>query len=176
VNELRQCGLDIVILSGDRPSAVAPVAVALGILKWTAALKPADKIAALDRQKAAGRHVLMIGDGVNDAPALAAAHVSMSPIGAAQIAQAHADAVFLGDRLLPVVAAISVARQARRLMSQNLGLAVAYNAAAVPIAIAGYVTPLIAAVAMSGSSLLVTCNALRARRSAAALERMDAAG
>jgi Cu2+-exporting ATPase len=176
VNELKRRGLDIFVLSGDRASAVAPVAAALGILKWTAGLKPADKIAVLDRLKAEGRHVLMIGDGVNDAPALAAAHVSLSPISAAQIAQAHADAVFLSDRLGPVVEAISVARRARRLMSQNLGLAVIYNAVAVPIAIGGYVTPLIAAVAMSGSSLLVTCNALRARRSTAAISRKDAAG
>jgi Cu2+-exporting ATPase len=175
VNELTRWGLDIFVLSGDRPSAVAPVAAALGILKWTAGLKPADKIAALDQLKTVGRRVLMIGDGVNDAPALAAAHVSLSPISAAHIAQGQADAVFLGDRLRPVVTAISVARRARRLMSQNLGLAVIYNAIAVPIAIAGYVTPLIAAVAMSGSSLLVTCNALRGRRSAAAIERMDVA-
>jgi P-type Cu2+ transporter len=166
VQELRQCGLDIFIMSGDRDSAVSPVAAALGIGQWTGGLKPAEKIAAIERLKAAGRHVVMIGDGVNDAPALVAAHVSMSPISAAEIAQAQADAVFLGDRLRPVAVAITTARRARRLMSQNLGLAIIYNAIAVPIAIAGFVTPLIAAAAMSGSSLLVTCNALRARRPA----------
>ena len=130
---------------------------------WQAALKPADKIAALDALKAAGRRVVMVGDGFNDAPALAAAHASLSPISAVDLAQAQADAVFLGERLQPVVDALVIARQARRLMLQNLGLAVIYNAVAVPIAIAGLVTPLIAAVAMSGSSLLVTLNALRAR-------------
>jgi P-type Cu2+ transporter len=164
VQELRQCGLDILIMSGDRDSAVSAVAAMLGIGQWTAGLKPAEKIAAIERLKAAGRHVAMIADGVNDAPALAAAHVSMSPISAAEIAQAQADAVFLGEPLRPVAVAIATARRAQRLMSQNLGLAIIYNAIAVPIAIAGYVTPLIAAAAMSGSSLLVTCNALRAHR------------
>jgi Cu2+-exporting ATPase len=150
-------------MSGDRAEAVAPIAAALGISSWQAGLKPADKIAALDALKAAGRRVLMVGDGLNDAPALGAAHASLSPISAVDLAQAQADAVFLGERLQPVVAALAIARRSRRLMLQNLSLAVIYNAVAVPIAIAGLVTPLIAAVAMSGSSLLVTLNALRAR-------------
>jgi Cu2+-exporting ATPase len=160
---LKMRGYDIHIMSGDRAEAVAPIAAALGISKWQAALKPADKIGALDALKAAGRRVLMVGDGLNDAPALAAAHVSLSPISAVDLAQAQADAVFLGERLQPVVDALAIARRARRLMMQNLSLAVIYNAVAVPIAIIGFVTPLIAAVAMSGSSLLVTLNALRAR-------------
>ena len=166
VKALKAQGYDVRIMSGDRAEAVAPIAAALGISDWQAALKPADKIAALDALKAAGRRVLMVGDGLNDAPALAAAHASLSPISAVDLAQAQADAVFLGERLQPVVDALAIARRARRLMLQNLGLAVIYNAVAVPIAIAGLVTPLIAAVAMSGSSLLVTLNALRARLSA----------
>ncbi len=156
-------GLDLIVLSGDRPEAVGPVARRLGIKQWRASVTPAEKIEAIERLKSQGHRVLMVGDGLNDAPALAAAHVSLSPITAAHLTQAQADAVFLGDRLAPVLRAVAVARRARSLMKQNLALTVIYNALAVPIAIAGLVTPLIAAIAMSGSSILVTLNALRAR-------------
>lgn len=161
--KLRALGLRLMILSGDRQDAVAPVAAALGIPDWCGALKPAEKIAAIEALKAQGRRVLMIGDGLNDAPALAVAHVSISPISATDITQAQADATFLGERLGPVKDAVAIARKARALMRQNLWLAVIYNAVAVPIAILGFVTPLIAAAAMSGSSILVTLNALRIR-------------
>jgi Cu2+-exporting ATPase len=164
VAHMRSLGLELIILSGDRPEAVAPVAAMLGIADWRGGLNPAEKIAAIDELKARGRRALMVGDGLNDAPALAAAHVSLSPISAADLTQAQADAVFLGERLGPVRDTIVIARRARRLMQQNLWLAVIYNAIAVPVAIAGFVTPLIAAAAMSGSSILVTLNALRARR------------
>jgi len=162
VRSLRERGLDLCILSGDRAESVAPVAKALGIESWQAGLKPADKIARIEDFKATGCRVAMVGDGLNDAPSLAAAHVSLSPISAADLAQAQADAVFLGERLKPLLDAVTVASRARSLMTENLGLAMIYNAIAVPVAIAGAVTPLIAALTMSGSSLLVTLNALRA--------------
>jgi Cu2+-exporting ATPase len=114
-------------------------------------MNPAQKIAAIEALRDAGRKVLMVGDGINDAPALAAAYASLSPITATDLAQAQADAVFLSDRLAPVAQALEIARQSRALMRQNLWVAVIYNAFAVPLAIAGYVTPLIAAAAMSGS-------------------------
>ena len=138
----------------------------LGIEDLESGGKPAEKVAMLEALKREGRRVLMVGDGINDAPSLAAAHVSMSPITAADLSQAQADAVFVGEALTPVVEAIVMARKARALMRQNLWLAVVYNAVAVPVAVAGLVTPLIAAIAMSGSSILVTLNALRARHTA----------
>ncbi len=171
LKDLAQLGLEIHILSGDRMSAVAAIGALPGVTSFQAELKPADKVAALERWKANGRRVLMVGDGINDAPSLAAAHVSMSPISAADLSQAHADAVFLGDKLAPVVDAVVTARRARRLMHQNLAFAAVYNAIAVPFAVAGLVTPLIAALAMSGSSLLVTLNALRLAMRAKAKER-----
>ena len=162
VQSLRERGLDLCILSGDRAESVAPVAKALGIESWQAGLKPADKIARIEEWKAHDCRIAMVGDGLNDAPSLAAAYVSLSPISAADLTQAQADAVFLGEKLRPVLDAITIASRARSLMTENLWLAVIYNAIAVPVAIAGAVTPLIAALAMSGSSLLVTLNALRA--------------
>ncbi len=163
VDRLKAMGLAIVILSGDRETAVAEVAAALGVTDWAAGLGPTDKIARLEALKAEGRRVLMVGDGLNDAPALAAAHVSLSPVTAVHLSQAAADAVFLGDRLAPVVASLTVARRARAAMIQNLWLSGGYNLIAVPFAVAGLVTPLIAALAMSGSSVIVTLNALRLR-------------
>jgi Cu2+-exporting ATPase len=164
VQSFRTLGLELRILSGDRAEAVAPVAEMLGISVWGAAFKPAQKIALIEELKRNGRRVLMIGDGLNDAPSLAAAHVSLSPINAADVTQAQADAVFLGERLQPVFDAVTIARRARGLMTGNLWLAALYNFIAVPVAVAGFVTPLIAALAMSGSSLTVTLNALRAAR------------
>jgi Cu2+-exporting ATPase len=157
----KQRGLTIELLSGDRPAAVARAAQEAGLPHWRAAMTPAEKsqyIGGLGRQ---GRRVLMLGDGLNDAPALAAATASISPTTAAEATQNTADAVFQGDSLQPVVEIVDVARRADRLVRQNLALALLYNLSAVPLAIMGAVTPLIAAVAMSSSSLLVIGNALR---------------
>jgi Cu2+-exporting ATPase len=163
IARLRRRGMAIEILSGDRAPAVEHVARALGVAGWRAGLNPAEKITRITELRAQGRNVLMVGDGLNDAPALASADVSMSPVSATHLSQATADAVFLGEKLGPVSDALALARRARSVMRQNLLLAAAYNAIAVPIAIAGLATPLIAAIAMSGSSMLVTANALRAK-------------
>jgi len=164
IADLHRAGLAIEILSGDRDSAVRYAAERLGVTAWRARMSPAAKIARIEALKRNRRNVMMVGDGLNDAPSLAAASVSMSPISATHLSQAAADLVFLGKDLAPVLVAVSLSRKAVRLMRQNLALAIGYNFLAVPIAIAGLATPLIAAVAMSGSSLLVMLNAVRARR------------
>jgi P-type Cu2+ transporter len=164
VQRLKALGLEIEILSGDREEPVATAARALGVTSFSSRMSPADKIRRIEALKAAGHKVLMVGDGLNDAPALAAAHVSMSPVTAVHLTQAAADAVFLGSRIAPVFTAVALSKRAQGLMVQNLWLAVIYNAIAVPLAIAGYATPLVAAIAMSGSSLIVTLNALRAQK------------
>ena len=133
----------------------------LGIRKWRAGARPADKIARLEELESEGRKIAMIGDGLNDAPALRAAHVSISPADAADVSQTAADFIFQGMQLAPIVEAVDVARKSRRLVFENFGLALAYNAIAVPLAVAGYVTPLVAAIAMSSSSITVTLNSLR---------------
>jgi len=166
VNHLRQRGFAIEILSGDGEKAVAEVAQTLGVARWRGGLKPAEKVARLDELAARGAKVLMVGDGINDAPALAAALASISPASAADLAQNVADAVFLGDRLAPVASALAASRRARTAMRQNLALALVYNLFALPLAAFGHLTPLIAALAMSGSSLLVTLNALSVRNGA----------
>ncbi len=154
-------GLAVEIVSGDRPEPVRAWARATGIREARSAMLPGDKVAHIAALQAAGARVLMVGDGLNDAPALAAAHVSMAPANAADIGRQSADIVFLRPGLDAVPFALRTARRAHRLIRQNFALAVAYNAIAMPLAFAGLLTPLIAALAMSGSSLLVVANALR---------------
>ena len=161
VAALHQAGLETLILSGDRAEAVRATAVEIGIDDFTAAALPADKVFRVKALAAAGRKTLMVGDGLNDAPVLTAAHVSMAPASAADIGRNAADFVFLRDSLKAVPLAHHVSMEAGRLIRQNFGLAILYNLIALPVAIAGWVTPLIAALAMSLSSILVVANALR---------------
>jgi P-type Cu2+ transporter len=162
IAKLRQAGFAIEILSGDRAPAVAHAARALGIESWRAPTTPADKIRHVCALQSRGRTVLMVGDGLNDAPSLAAADASLSVATATHVAQAAADAIFLGERLEPVASAIAIARRAQQLVRHNLLLVVAYNIVAVPLAILGFASPLTAALALSGFSILVMINALRA--------------
>ena len=127
-------------------------------------MRPESKLALLDELKSEGRRALMVGDGINDGPAMAAAHASIAPSTASDVSQQAADAVFLGKSLMPVAASIAVARRTMRIVRQNFGFAIGYNVFAVPLALAGLVTPLIAAITMSLSSLVVVGNSLRLAR------------
>jgi Cu2+-exporting ATPase len=154
-------GYRVAMLSGDRCAVVEKIALEVGIETWKAELKPAEKIAWLDACAAEGHKVFMVGDGLNDAPALALAHASMSPASAADISQRAADFVFQGEKLAPTLDAISTGKRARSMALQNFAVALVYNVICVPLAMAGTVTPLIAAIVMSTSSILVTANAAR---------------
>ena len=162
---LGEAGIKASVLSGDRDEPVQAVADRLG-LKATAQASPQDKLAVLEALRDAGRKPLMVGDGLNDGPALAAAHASIAPGTASDASQQAADAVFIGERLIPVALAVRVARRTMQIVRQNFGFAIAYNALAVPLALFGFVTPLIAAIAMSLSSLVVVANSLRLAGSA----------
>ncbi|MET0271625.1 MAG: HAD-IC family P-type ATPase, partial [Phenylobacterium sp.] len=163
VAALKARGLTVEILSGDAPLPVAMAAESVGVESWRAGLTPAGKAEAIKALQAQGRHVLMVGDGLNDTAALAGAHAAMAPGTALDASQNAADLVFSGERLGAVAEAIEVARQARRLALQNFGFAALYNLIAGPAAMLGLVNPFLAALAMSGSSLVVTLNALRLR-------------
>jgi Cu2+-exporting ATPase len=164
VVQLQSLGLAVRLISGDRPEQVGRVASAVGISDWQAGCSPVEKVAQIETLRAGRRKVLMVGDGLNDGPALAAALVSASPATAADVSQTVADLVFQGAKLAPVALALRTARRARAVMRENLTLAVAYNVVMVPLAAAGWVTPWLAAAAMSSSSLLVMANSLRLRR------------
>ncbi|MCS6762243.1 MAG: cadmium-translocating P-type ATPase [Candidatus Devosia symbiotica] len=151
------------ILSGDRESAVKSVATAIDAASWSASLAPEDKQAAIAALRAAHGAVLMVGDGINDAPALRAADVSIAPANAADIGRAAADFLLTNDRLTGVPFVLAMARRTDALVRQNLAFAMLYNAVVLPLAITGHVTPLVAAIAMSASSIIVVLNALRLR-------------
>ncbi|MEM1049885.1 MAG: heavy metal translocating P-type ATPase [Pseudomonadota bacterium] len=154
-------GLDTWILSGDTAGAVAPVAARLDIAKWRAGLTPHEKIACIEALQEEGHKVLFVGDGLNDAPALAAAHVSIAPASGSDIGRLSADLVLTGKTLGALDTAVRVAHQTGRIVRQNLGLAVVYNCIAIPIAVSGHASPLVAAIAMSASSILVVANSFR---------------
>ncbi len=163
VATLKAMGLTVEILSGDTPPSVAIAADAVGITRRRGGLTPIGKAEAIDALQSSGHKVLMVGDGLNDTAALARAHAAMAPGSALDASQNAADLVFSGEQLGAVVEALKVARSARQLALQNFGFAAAYNAVAAPAAMLGLVNPFLAALAMSGSSLVVTLNALRLR-------------
>jgi P-type Cu2+ transporter len=163
LERLRRSGYGLEILSGDRRDAVGKVAGELGVSTWKGEVKPDEKLFHIEALRGQGREVLMVGDGLNDAPALAAGRASLSPASATDIAQTAADGVMQGERLSPVAETLAVARAAQALALQNFAISIAYNIVCVPLAVAGYVTPLIAALAMSASSIAVTANAVRLR-------------
>ena len=164
VAALEARGIAVELLSGDRQEVVRDVADAVGIDRWEARVVPVAKAARLAELAARGHKVLMVGDGLNDAPALAAAHASLSPATGADVAQVASDAVFQGSRLESVVELLDVAGRARTLVRQNIVMSIVYNALAVPLAVLGMVTPPVAAALMSSSSIAVVANALRLSR------------
>jgi Cu2+-exporting ATPase len=164
IAELKRQDIAVEIASGDSAAIIAPLAEKLGISTHMAGALPADKLARLEELRVAGHKTLMVGDGINDAAALAGAHVSMAPASAAEIGRNAADFVFLHKDLGAVPQALGVARAAARLVKQNFAIAIFYNVVAIPLAVLGLVTPFIAAIAMSASSLVVVANALRLGR------------
>lgn len=163
IAHLGKAGYDIHLLSGDRDVVARAVARQVGIEKARGQMSPTEKNIAIEALRAQGQKVLMVGDGLNDAAALAAADVSMSPSSALDITQNAADLVFQGEKLFPVIEALRVAKKAETLVQQNIALSLAYNIIAVPLAMMGMADPLFAAAAMSLSSITVVLNAQRMR-------------
>ncbi|MCB2110609.1 MAG: cadmium-translocating P-type ATPase [Defluviimonas sp.] len=163
VDALKARGFRVILLSGDTETPVARLAATLGIDDWQAGQRPEEKAARIAALTQEGARVLMVGDGLNDTAALAAAHVSISPASALDAARSASDIVLLGQDMAPLPDALRVARLARRRIKENFALSLGYNLVAVPVALLGLATPLIAALAMSASSITVSLNALRLR-------------
>ncbi|WP_439521663.1 heavy metal translocating P-type ATPase [Marivita sp.] len=163
VARLQDDGFDVILMSGDTTPAVEAFAARLGIAKWIAEALPQDKAAKVADLTAGGKHVLMVGDGLNDTAALAGAHASISPATALDAARVASDVVLLGNSLEPISDALATSRIAIKRIRQNFTIATWYNIVAVPLAVAGLCSPLIAALAMSSSSITVSLNALRLR-------------
>ena len=164
LDAIRRRGIDAAILSGDGDDAVARVAEALGIDDWLARQSPEDKLAVIRERQRQGYRVAMLGDGINDAPVLAAADLSIALAEGAALAHRSADLIILDGRLERLPRALAQATRMRRIVNQNLGWALAYNGLALPVAAMGWVTPGLAALGMALSSLGVTLNALRLTR------------
>ena len=164
VRRLAALGLPATIASGDAAEAVAPIAAAAGVADWHAGLAPEDKLARLRALQAAGERVVMVGDGVNDAPVLAGADVSVAMAAGTPLAHTSADMVLLGESLAPLADGVAAARRTLAVTRQNLYWAAGYNLVALPLAAMGWVAPWMAAIGMSASSLLVVLNALRLGR------------
>jgi Cu2+-exporting ATPase len=163
VQALRDAGKEVILISGDTQGAVQALAGKLGIQNWIAQALPQDKAAHVEALRERGHHVLMVGDGLNDTAALAAAHVSISPASALDAARVASDIVLLGNDLSPIADACETAAKATKRIRENFRIATVYNIIAVPLAVVGLATPLIAALAMSTSSITVSLNALRVR-------------
>ncbi len=163
IEALKAQGKSIHLLSGDARGPVQALADRIGIANWQAELRPEGKVAVLDDLAADGARVLMVGDGLNDTAALAAAHVSIAPASALDAARVASDIVLLGEGLEPLSDALLTAKRATRRILENFAIAAGYNAIAIPVALAGFATPLAAALAMSASSIMVSLNALRLR-------------
>ncbi len=161
ITKLKANNINLHLLSGDRKEVVVSVAEDLKIDNYKGLLSPLDKCKVIEELKASGAKVLMIGDGLNDAPSLTSSYISMSPSSAIDITQNAADIVFQGNLLNPILVAFNIAKFSQILVRQNFMLAILYNIIAVPLAVMGYVTPLIAAIAMSSSSIIVIANAMR---------------
>lgn len=164
IRRLRELGLEPELLSGDREPVAAALAREIGVDAWRAEVGPVEKAARIAELVASGARPAMVGDGVNDAPSLAAAYVALAPGTAVAASQSAADFIYLGDRLGGIVEAVEISRKARARMIENFAFAAFYNFVAIPVAVFGLVTPLIAAAAMSASSVVVTLNALRLAR------------
>ena len=164
IQALQDIGLETVLLSGDQSAIAARIGLNLGMDKVRGDMMPSDKLTYITELQEAGQAVMMVGDGINDAPALAHADVSIAMASASDIASAASDIVIQKNRLSSIPEALRLSKMADQRIRENLGIAIVYNLFAIPIAVLGFVTPLIAAVAMSGSSLIVTLNALRMSR------------
>ncbi|HEY3487051.1 MAG TPA: HAD-IC family P-type ATPase, partial [Gammaproteobacteria bacterium] len=161
IEKLRQIGMEIEILSGDHASRVGDIADRLGIRRYHSQQSSADKLQRICQLQAAGKKVLMIGDGANDMPVLSAADVSIAVNGGSAMAQSSADLLLVGQSILPVLDAIVVARRARNIIRQNIAWSLLYNASFLPLAVLGMLQPWVAAIGMPASSLLVILNAMR---------------